>query len=178
MTRRTPRNQPLARPWTVALVLVAIAAGVALGLALDRPVGPQPALPETPAVPTATATATRVRIESGGRLNLEIETPLPGMTPPAEPRLTTRLDIRDTETEQPVRGDVWLLVDGQEQLVAKNVSIVEFPLPGKQGLATIKVQVEGYQLWALTFNYQAKYDRLLPLPVRMERLKPETGSGA
>ncbi|MCP4283903.1 MAG: hypothetical protein GY792_05565 [Gammaproteobacteria bacterium] len=178
MTRRTPRNQSPDRPWIVALVLVAIAAGVALGLALNRSVGPQPALPETPAVPTAT----RVRIEAGGRLNLEIETPLPRMMPPAEPRLNMRLDIRDTETEQPVRGDVWLLIGDQEQLVAENVSIVEFPMPEAQGTATVIVRAPGYAHWALTFNYKAKYDRLLPLPVRMELLpqppQQKQGGGA
>ncbi|MCP4992872.1 MAG: hypothetical protein GY934_03655 [Gammaproteobacteria bacterium] len=133
MTRRTPRNQSPARPWIVALVLVAIAAGVALGLALNRSVGPQPALLETPEVPTATDTPLS---------SYDVGPPPLGATRNPHATLRLRFDIRDAETKLPVRATIWV----GPHLVAEDTSLYEVEIEEtKQGSkwAPIRVEAEG-----------------------------------
>jgi hypothetical protein len=175
---------------TTALVALALIAGLYWGLNLGRELGraetksmptPFPAVATSTPYPTATLyptpTPTGEYIAPHGKLTLELETPPPDMTPPAAPQFRVRLDIRDTLTEQPVRASVWIVENGRDRLIADDISLIEFALPGKEGTATIKVQAQGYKLWALGFNYKAKYDRLLPVPVKLQRAEP-AGDGA
>ncbi len=108
----------------------------------------------------------------GETLRLE-PLPQPG-TPPTDPRITVQLDIRDTQTEQPVRAAAWLIIDYQQQLIANDVTHLDLELPGTQGIVTIRIIAPNYQLWELSFNYKTKYNRILPLPVRLK--PPETES--
>ncbi len=145
MTRkRKPNNQqPPARPFIIALVLVAIAAGVALGLALNRPVGPQPALLETPTVPTATDTPVPTTPQPIATFG--IEPPLPGATVDPSATLRLRFDVRDAETGQPVRATIFV----SEQMVVQGVSLYEIGIEEtKQGSkwAPIRVEAEGYEV--------------------------------
>ena len=169
MTRRRARNQQPARPWVVALVLVAIVAGLALGLALNRPVGTAPAAAPTGAIPTATDTPLA---------RYDVGPPPLGATRNPRATLRLRFDVRDAETGQPVRATIWV----GPYLVAKDTSLYEVEIKETRSAgakyAPLKIKAPGYETWEKTLRFNVEYDRLIPLDVELQRQKPATGSGA
>lgn len=146
---------PFRRPPTLALLIVALAAGLIWGLVIGRELGP--AQPAT-AAPTATAVATPTGefvIEPGGRFQPELEPPPPGAEPPADPRLSVRVDIRDGQTGRPVRGNVWMSLyigdTREDQLVLENTSLVEVRLPPGDAAEAVFISViaQGYEPWSI-----------------------------
>ncbi len=168
---------------TTILVLLALIAGAIWGINIGRELGPTQPTPfptSTPYptyTPTPTPTGEYIEIQPGQQLELTLETPEPGTTPPAEPHVLVRVDIRDKITEKPVRGDVWITVDGgEDQLMALSTSLTEFALP-KGDEILVKVQAKGYLLWVVGVRGNIVYDRLIPLPVMLEPL-PGQGRGS
>ena len=112
----------------------------------------------------------------GSNLESELVEPPPDHTPPADPRLSVRLDIRDALSDQPMRADVWLTTlvgeDSHDELIREQTSLVEFALPGadEADQVFIKVLAPGYRLWSIGVRHQVQYDRLLPLDVKLEPL--------
>jgi hypothetical protein len=137
---------------------------------------------ETTSSPTPTGEHV-TEVAPGRRLNFELEPRLTEMTPPAEPRLRVRLDIRDLLTEKPIRAGVWLITikdkDSQAILIMENTSLVEFALPASSQAdeVSIMVQAPGYHLWAVGIRHQVDYNRLLPLPINLERILVNGGRG-
>ncbi len=175
------------------LLLVALAAGLLLGRVTTKT---QPGLsaPVATAPATATATAPAPRatppagefvqeIAPGGKLDIELETAEPGQVRPAEPRLRVRVDVRDAISGQPVRGDVWLTIvtgqDSEDRLIRKSTSLVEFALPGpgEADEVHVKVIAPGYLLWVMGVRHRVEFDRVLPLPVMLDRLPESGGNG-
>lgn len=112
----------------------------------------------------------------GSNLESELVEPPPDHTPPAEPRLSVRLDIRDALSDQPARAEVWLTTivgeDSHDTLIREQTSLVEFELPGaaEADQVFIKVLAPGYRLWSIGLRHQVQYDRLLPLEVKLDPL--------
>ena len=117
----------------------------------------------------------------GSNLESELVEPPPGHTPPADPRLSIRVDVRDALSDQPARADVWLTTivgeDSHDELIREQTSLVEFELPGadEADAVYIKVQAPGYRLWSIGVRHQVQYDRLLPLDVKLEPLDGGAG---
>lgn len=178
---------------SAVLVLMALVAGLIWGLTLGRELGPAPpsppssgsgrgpaggtSAPATAPPATAPPVATEQLIMPGSTLTFEMEPPPPGLTPPAVPHLSVRVDVRDGRTGRPVRADVWLTTitgdDSEDTLIKKQTSLVEveLPAPGAVDEVFIKVVAEGYYLWVIGVRHQVVYDRLLPLDVRLERIE-------
>jgi hypothetical protein len=158
---------------TALLIVTALVAGLIWGINLGREMGPVP-------LPTPSGEYVE-EIPPGGKLELELEPPLPGQAPPDNPRLTVRVDIRDGLSGRPVRGDVWLAVvkdlESEDILIREGTSLVEFELPeaSEADYVMVKVQAEGYLLWSLGVRHQIEFDRVLPLEVRLEPLRGGVG---
>lgn len=167
------------RPPMLALIIVALAGGLIWGLVIGRELGP--AQPAT-ATPVATPTGEFV-IEPGGRFAPELEPPPADATPPADPRLSVRVDIRDGQTGRPVRGNVWMSLyvgdEREDQLILENTSLVEVRLPPGDAAEAVFISViaAGYQPWSIGVRHKVQFDRLMPLDVKLQRVKQDGGSG-
>ncbi len=140
--------------------------------------------PASPALSVPTPAGEHVtEISPGDKLEIELESPPSDFSPPPAPRLSVRVDIRDAVSGRPVRGDVWLTTiahdASEERLIREQTSLIEFELPGPNEADEVylKVVAPGYFLWTIGLRHQVEYDRLLPLPVMLEPLLRDGGSG-
>jgi len=171
---------------TAVLVLMALIAGLVWGVTIGRGLGtpsPQPSPPgrgslaSPPVEGIEGEPSTEHLTLPGSNLTPDLDAPPPDLTPPAEPRLTVRVDVRDAASGRPLRADVWLTTvvgeDSRDRLIERQTSLIEFDLPAadEADMVYIKVQAEGYYLWSIGVRHKVEYDRLLPLEVRLERVE-------
>jgi len=108
-----------------------------------------------------------VRLRPGELLHFE---PPPVGTPEANPVLYLHIAPRDEVTRQPITQPVTVLLDGKALGVGR--SQYTFELPGAMTEPReLRIEVDGYQPWAVEISYRLTNSRHWDLPVW---LKPST----
>lgn len=142
--------------------------GVVVGRDLRPAAAPTATEPAASPPPEGGSSEFVQEIGPGQSLEFNLDPPPPGLTPPADPRLRLRVDIRADDTDQPVRGDVWLTVvrgeESEDRLIREQTSLVEVTLPGSAEAEAVylKVIAPGYRLWQLGLRHQIRFDGRSP----------------
>jgi hypothetical protein len=152
------KSQPPQWGWLIAFTLVAITAGIALGLSLR---------------------STPVPAEGNPTITPEATIPIqfkPETTPQQQPSITFQINIIDATTGRPVAARIWVAGTLANAGTAKQNVVLNLANTNPKAIA-IRVEADGYQTWDKVLRFKVLYDRIVPVDVELQPLYPPAQSG-